>query len=249
MENTFLNKTFRNLINIFILVLIITIPVLAFNLGIDKEKDNLISVTGFAEIYAKPDVAHIVLTVVSENKSLKLATEDNNTKGNAIIAFLKENNIEDRDIKTSQYSIVPRYEYYNDYRNRYLAGYDVRQSLSVKVRDLDIVGDIIEGATEKGANDVSNLQFIIDNDDVLREQAREQAIKNAQDKANKLEKDLGVKIKDIVNFYEDQGGYNPVVNERLIKNMSMVDAAVGAPSIQVGENSIISNVTIIYRVK
>ena len=95
MENTFLNKTFRNLINIFILVLIITIPVLAFNLGIDKEKDNLISVTGFAEIYAKPDVAHIVLTVVSENKSLKLATEDNNTKGNAIIAFLKENNIED----------------------------------------------------------------------------------------------------------------------------------------------------------
>ncbi len=144
---------------------------------------------------------------------------------------------------------MPRYEYYNDYRNRYLAGYDVRQSLSVKVRDLDIVGDIIEGATEKGANDVSNLQFIIDNDDVLREQAREQAIKNAQDKANKLEKDLGVKIKDIVNFYEDQGGYNPVVNERLIKEMSMVDAAVGAPSIQVGENSIISNVTIIYRVK
>ncbi|MFA7141964.1 MAG: SIMPL domain-containing protein [Candidatus Paceibacterota bacterium] len=248
MENIQSNKTFKNLINIFIFVLIISLPFLVFNLGKDKDRDNLISVTGFAEIYAKPDVATITLSVVSENKDLKIASSENTAKGNAIIEFLKENNIEEKDIKTSQYSVTPRYEYYNDYRNRYLAGYEIRQSLTIKVRDLEIVGDIIEGATEKGANDISNLQFVIDNNEDLKEQAREMAIKDARNKAQKLEKDLGISIKNIVNFYEDYGVYYPVMEGFALKEMSL-DSTANSPSIQVGENSIVSNITIVYRVK
>jgi len=249
-ENLLYNKGFKNLINIFIGVLIIFLIFSIFKMGEDTEQDNTISITGFAEVNAKPDVAQITLTVISENKDLGLASEENNQKINTIIDFLKENSIEEKDIKTSLYNINPRYEYSNDYKNRYLASYEVRQSLDVKIRNLDIVGEIVAGATSKGANDISSLQFIIDDDGLLKEQAREKAIEDAKLKALKLGKDLGVSLTEIIGFYENT--YTPVFREySAMKSMDNVAEAVQltAPSIQTGENTITSNITIVYKIK
>lgn len=247
MENLLYNKTFKNLINILIGVLIIFLAFSVFNLIKDEDKNNTISVTGFSEINAKPDVVEITLTVISENKDLGIASNENNQKINTIITFLKENNIEDRDIKTKLYNISPRYEYLNDYKNRYLVSYEVNQSLNVKVRDLDSVGEIIEGATSRGANNISNLQFIIDNDELLKEQAREKAIEDAKSKAKKLEKELGISLKDIIGFYENT--YTPAVNREYNAMKAMDSATMSAPSIQPGENNITSNVNIVYKIK
>lgn len=247
MENLLYNKTFKNLINILIGILIIFLAFSVFNITKDKDQDSTISVTGFAEINAKPDIAEITLTVISEDKDLGVASNENNQKINTIIAFLKENNIEDKDIKTKLYNINPRYEYLNDYKNRYLVSYEVNQSLNVKVRDLDSVGEIIEGATSRGANNISNLQFIIDNDELLKEQAREKAIEDAKSKAKKLEKELGISLKDIIGFYENT--YTPVVNREYNAMKAMDSATMSAPSIQPGENNITSNVNIVYKIK
>ncbi|MDD4358255.1 MAG: SIMPL domain-containing protein [Candidatus Pacebacteria bacterium] len=249
-EDLFNDNGFKGLVKLFLIILIIFFVFSILNSREDKETINTISVTGSAEINAKPDVAQINLTVITGNKDLGLATEENNIKINDIISFLKEKNIEDKDIKTSTYNINPRYEYGEDYRNRYLAGYDVTQSLIIKIRDLNMVGDIISGATSRGANDVSGLSFIIDNDELLKEQAKEQAITDAKDKALKLEKDLGVSLKEIIGFYENT--YNPVYYEATssYKMLGMGGAADSvSPSIETGENTITSNVTIIYKVK
>lgn len=248
MENLFNNKQFKFLINLFISVATLFLVFLAFNMQ-ESRGEETISVTGFAEISVKPDVAQITLTVASENADLGLASSINNERTNAIISFLSEKGVEDKDIKTSLYNISPRYEYYDDYKNRYLAGYEVRQSLTVKIRNLETVGDIISGATERGSNEISSLQFIIDDDELLKEQAREQAIANAKEKAEKLGQELGISLKEIINFYENS--YVPVYSSDSYKILGagLESSSIPSASIQVGENNITANVTLIYRVK
>lgn len=247
MDNLFNNKWFKGLINVFIGVSIIFLAFIMFNWG-GANDENTLSVAGFAEISVKPDVAQITLTVISENADLGVASNDNSEKINAVIGFLEESGIESKDIKTSLYNISPRYEYLNDYSKRVLVSYEIKQSLTVKIRDLESIGDIIAGATEKGANDISSLQFIIDDDEALKEQARAEAIDNAKKNAESLGKDLGVSLTEIVDFYENLS--TPVrVNETYVMGGAVSDLSKAtAPSIQTGESSIISSVTIIYKI-
>ena len=248
-ENLINNKVFKSLINVFIGALIIFLVFLMFNLG-ESDEQNTISVNGFSEVTAKPDVAQITLTVITEDIELGIASNQNNERINAIISFLKESGVEDKDIKTSLYNINPRYEYLNDYNKRYLASYEVEQSLTVKIRNLDSVGDIVAGATERGSNDISSLQFIIDDDELLKAQAREQAIANAKENAEKLGKELGVSLTEMVSFYENS--YVPTYSDNAYKLMggAMTElSSISSPSIQTGENSITSNVTIVYKIK
>ena len=109
------------------------------------------------------------------------------------------------------------------------------------------MGEIIEGATLRGANNISNLQFIIDNDELLKEQAREKAIEDAKSKAKKLEKELGISLKDIIGFYENT--YTPAVNREYNAMKAMDSDTMSVPSIQPGENNITSNVNIVYKIK
>lgn len=246
-ENILNNKVFKNLINVFVGVLIIFFVFSIINLTEKEKTGETISITGYAEVSAKPDVAQITISVLSENRDLGVATEDNNTKTNAIVSFLKENGIEDKDIKTSTYNINPRYEYYSDYRNRYLAGYEVTQSLVVKIRNLDSVGEIIAGSSERGSNDISSLSFIIDNDEALKAQAKKQAIDDAKLKASELAKDLGISLSEIVGFYENNYYSTPQISYAKVEMAKSLDSST--PSIEAGENTIIASITITYKIK
>lgn len=246
-ENILNNKVFKNLINVFVGVLIIFFVFSIINLTEKEKTGETISITGYAEVSAKPDVAQITISVLSENRDLGVATEDNNTKTNAIVSFLKENGIEDKDIKTSTYNINPRYEYYSDYRNRYLAGYEVTQSLVVKIRNLDSVGEIIAGSSERGSNDISSLSFIIDNDEALKAQAKKQAIDDAKLKASELAKDLGISLSEIVGFYENNYYSTPQISYAKVEMAKSLDSST--PSIEAGENTITASITITYKIK
>ena len=246
-ENILNNKVFKNLINVFVGVLIIFFVFSIINLTEKEKTGETISITGYAEVSAKPDVAQITISVLSENRDLGVATEDNNTKTNAIVSFLKENGIEDKDIKTSTYNINPRYEYYSDYRNRYLAGYEVTQSLVVKIRNLDSVGEIIAGSSERGSNDISSLSFIIDDDEALKAQVKKQAIDDAKLKASELAKDLGISLSEIVGFYENNYYSAPQISYAKVAMVENLDSST--PSIEAGENTIIASITITYKIK
>ena len=250
-ENILNNKVFKNLINVFVGVLIVFFVFSVINLADKGETGEIretISITGYAEVSAKPDVAQITISVLSENRDLGIATEDNNTKTNAIVSFLKENGIEDKDIKTSNYNINPRYEYYSDYRNRYLAGYEVSQSLSVKIRNLDLVGEIIAGSSERGSNDISSLSFIIDDDEALKAQVKKQAIEDAKLKALELAKDLGISLSEIVGFYENNYYSTPQISYAKVAMNESLDLS-STPSIEAGENTITASITITYKIK
>ena len=232
------------------LSIVLMIVIIAFVAVLINEKtganENLISVSGLGEVYVTPDVGYITISVQTENKDVSVASEENHNKMNDVIEYIKSEGVESKDIKTTGYSINPRYEWNNDTGKRTLAGYEVSQSVNVKIRDLSKVGTIISNATSKGANDVSSLSFIVDDDEEAKAEAKELAIKDAKEKAKELEDLLGVKMVKIVNFYEQSDGYS----SRVIHNEVMKESvAIPAPTIEVGENKITSMVTITYSIK
>ena len=198
-------------------------------------------------------LALITFAVQNEAKIVAEAMSENTKKMNAVIDSIKKQGVESKDLKTASFSISPRYEWREKESclifpcpqgERILAGYDVYQSLQVKIRNLEKVGLIIQGASDMGANDVSGLQFTVENEDELKSQARKQAIDEAMAKAKELASQLGVDLVRIINFSESGAWPVPYFS------LGMEKAAVGGetPQIETGENKISLSVTITYEI-
>lgn len=225
-------------------------------IGLEAGLQNTIQVRGEGEVFAKPDLATFTVTVQEERNTVAAAQEAATEKSNRVIEYLTENGVSEDDIRTSSYNIYPRYEYRGDGRafygpegERVLAGYNVSQSLEVKVRDLEAVGTLFSGVGEIGVNNVSSLRFTIEDDQQVQRDTRKQAIEEAQQKARELARDLGVDIVRVVNFNES--GNTPIYYART-ESLGMGDDGAGgapAPDIPTGENRITSNVTITYQIR
>lgn len=228
---------------------------------IGREIRDSISVSGTGEVYAKPDLAMIDISVITEKKTVDEAVSENATKMNAVISAVKGLGVEEKDIKTTTFSVNPRYEYlkegataviepaiYSSVSRRTLVGYEVSQKIEVKIRDLSKVGAITEAATSAGANDTGNLYFTIENRDQFENAAKEEAIKKAKEKADSLSAQLGVKLGRIINFYENS--YYPVEKSMDAAGLGGASSiAPAVPDIQTGENKITANVTIVYEIE
>ncbi|NCN52774.1 SIMPL domain-containing protein [Candidatus Parcubacteria bacterium] len=217
----------------------------------------VISVTGDGEIKAISDIATFSFGVSAEGADAATAQSTSAEKTNAILDYLKAQGVEDKDIKTSSYNLNPRYEWgngacpvgsYCPQGERTLVGYEVSQTVTVKVRKTDTTGDLISGVTDKGATNVSGVDFTIDDEDVLKAQAREEAITDAREKAEKLAKNLNVRIVRMTGFWENEGPY-PYAYGGDTKMMSMSEGALVAPQLPVGENTVTSSVNISYEVR
>lgn len=244
----FKNKWFQFLL-LALMVVVIIFFIASINEKTQFKENNLISVSGTGEVYVTPDIGSVSFSVLTENRDVSVASDENATKMNEIIEYIKSEEVENKDIKTAGYNISPRYEWNNDTGKRTLVGYEVSQTISVKIRDLSKVGTIISSATSKGANDVSSLSFIVDDDEEAKAQAKELAIENAKEKAEDLERMLGVKMVRIVNYSEHSSGILGVTDYGYSVNESMRMASSITPTIEVGENKITSNVTITYSIK
>ena len=219
-------------------------------IGQDIEARNTISVSDTGEIYARPDLALTTFSVVTEKKTVSEALEENSQKMNAVIDFIKNQGIEPKDLKTVGFNIYPRYEWYEKseiypYGKRVLVGYEVRQSLEVKIRDMEKIGVIIQGATDAGANQVGDLQFTIDKQDELKKQARAEAINKAKTKARELASQLGVRLVRITNFSES--GVVPIPRYFALEEAAGMGGGE-IPQIETGENKISVTVMITYEI-
>lgn len=225
-------------------------------IGVGVPATNTITVSGEGEIFAVPDIATFSFSVIEEKANAKGAQDVATEKINMMLKFLRDNDIEDKDIKTISYNVYPRYEYKqelcNEFRcppgERVLRGFEVSQTIQIKVRDIDKAGEILAGIGSLGVSSVSGLTFTIDDEDELKLDARKAAIDDAQQKAKELSKDLGVKLVRVVNFSESGG--RPVFAKLGFAESAMMDDAGGAvPEIPIGENKIISNVSITYEIR
>lgn len=241
------NKFFQFLVFVLMIV-IIGYFVTIISQTTKASTNDIITVTGTGEVYATPDIGLVDIAVKTQKKDVASATDENSTKMNAIIDYLKNNNVDEKDIKTVNFNINPVYSYDRS-GVRHLDGYKINQTLEVKIRDLTKVGDIISNATTLGANDISSLSFIVDNDEQVKEQAKSLAIADAKSKAKNLETALGIKLGKIINFSE--GTYpSPVYDTAYgLGGAQMKEASLIVPTIQTGQNKITSTVTITYSIK
>ena len=219
---------------------------------------NVISVTGTGEVFAIPDTGWFSFSVVEEGKTVGDAQNKASKKINSIINAVKSLGVAEKDIKTTGYNSYPKYEYsampicaqgYCPPSKQILTGYEVNQTVSVKVRKTADAGAVLTKVGDLGAQNISGLDFVIDDMDSVNSQARDKAIKDAKQKAEILAKSLGIKLKKIVNFYES-GNQPPIYYAMEAKGMSgdMMPAPV-VPQLPTGENKITSNVTITYEVE
>ena len=213
-------------------------------IGKSAEVPNSISISGEGKASAAPDIAKIQIGLSTDAKTVIDAQKENTAKMNAVIAAIKDKGVADKDVKTSDYNIYPKYDWQNGKNN--VTGYTVSQNLEVKIRDTKKVSDILTAATDKGANQVGNLSFQIDDKDALKNQAREQAIKNAQTKAKVLAEQLNVKLGKVISFSEfsENDGVYPSYG---IGGGVVAEKAV-VPTVETGENEIKVNVTIVYEI-
>jgi uncharacterized protein YggE len=266
-QNTFCgkghhDKVFKPLFGLITFLLLVLVIFVGANavlkikewryVGLDVNARQTISVSETGEVYAKPDLAITSFSVLTEALTVAEAMESNTQKMNAVIEAIKAEGVEDKDLKTTNFSINPRYEYHDlsssvyPSGKRVLVGYEVSQSLQVKIRDLAKVGQIVQVATEKGSNQAGDLQFTIEEQDALKQQAREEAIAKAKTKAQNLAQALGVKLVRITNFSES--GEMPYYYG--LEKSSAVGLGGGAavPQIETGQNKIQVTVYLTYEI-
>lgn len=216
-------------------------------IGRSDERIYTITITGEGKVTAIPDIAQISLGLRTESKTVAVAQRENTDKMNNIISTLGKLGVDKEDIKTSNYNIFPRYDYIRD-KGQILRGYEVSQSVIVKIRNLESVGEVIEAVGSLGANNVSGLNFTIDEPEELRQQARIKALENATEKAKTLAKVAGVKIGKLVSFNEGGGAPPPVFRAYATLEAAGIEGGAPAPDIEPGSQDIVVNVTVTYEV-
>jgi len=225
---------------------------------------NTITLSGHGEVMAVPDIANVYFTILEEAKTVKEAQDAVAVVEKASLDFLESKNVDEKDIQASNASFGPKYEYQYDARESMpctmygcppqpgksiITGYEAYESITVKVRNTDDVGSIMQGLGGLGVTDLSGPNFTIDNEDTLKAEARKKAIEDARTKAEALAEDLGVRLGRIANFSE--GGYGgPIYYAKDAMLESTAGSALPAPAeIPKGENTIVSDVMITYEIR
>jgi uncharacterized protein YggE len=231
----------------------------AFGRGIN-DPYNTITVEGTGRAAMVPDTARITFTVTESAVNVADAQEAATEKTDAALAALDGQGIDERDVKTLSYNVSPKYEY--SQRECYagmicppvtssprIVGYDVSQTIQVKVRETGKAGEVLAMLGTLGVQNVNGPEFVVDDETAVQGEAREEAIAEARTKAKNLAKDLGVHLGDIVSFSEGPTG--PMYGYG--KGGMMMDASMAvpasAPTLPTGENETEITVMITYEIR
>jgi uncharacterized protein YggE len=218
--------------------------------GADEPSPRIL-VTGQGSVDLAPDMAILSLTLTREAETARIALDANSSAMKDVLAAMKAEGIEARDLQTSGFSIQPRYTYpaprtSGDREAPKITGYTVRNSLDVRVRDIGKIGAILDLSVSLGVNEGGNIMFTNDDPSEAITQARVKATKNAMDKAKTLAGAAGVKIGRVLEISEQPFNPRPVPMARA--EMSLARSADAVP-VATGENTYRVNVNVSYAIE
>jgi len=231
-----------------------------------------IDVSGKGEVKAVPDLAEINFTLKeindSKDKSKNIELQNNIAKQmKTIIQEFEDLKISKKDIQTENYSVQPKYTYQNCYSrpqnymkpcdSNVLTGYEISQTVIVKVRQTEFTGEVLAILAENNITTVSGPNFTIEDKEKLKRQARDLAIQDAKQKAKDLSKVLGVEIEDIVSFNDGENNFPPTpyrydnfTRSTTPLSIEMMDAPkMEEALITEGEDKIIAKVIITFELE
>lgn len=229
----------------------------SYSKSIQPSSFRSFSVTGEGKVVAIPDVAQFTFSVIAQGgKDIAVLQKDNTEKINKAIAFLKAQSIEAKDIKTTNYNLEPRYQYYKcdnpgssvePCPPADIVGYTITQTVSVKIRDFNKIGDVLAGVIDNGANSVSELSFTIDDRTAVENQAKVEAIQKAKAEAEIVAKAGGFSVGRLLSVEE---GYTPYSAYGLGGGDSLkVSSSAAVPTVEPGSQEITVDVILRYEIE
>lgn len=240
-------RTYAAIVGITLLALfIINVFNISYPLTVENKTSTDLAVVGEGKVDVVPDTATINLGVVIENaKSATSAEQELASKNNTVIAAIKKLGIKEQDIKTSNYSVNPDY-YYGKNTNTEKK-YTANVNIIVKIHDVDRAAEIASSATKAGANQIGNIEFVVDKPEKFREQARDRAIINAKEQAAALAKKLGIRLGRVVNIVESSDGSGPV--PYMQKDTLSIAESAPVADLSPGSQTVVSTVTLYFEKK
>jgi uncharacterized protein YggE len=200
-----------------------------------------ISVTGEATVSVPPDLAEVDGGVTTEAKTAREASESNNVAMGKVLLALKGAGVAEKDIQTSRLSLQPQ-----NAPNRSgppaIVGYSASNRVTIRVRDVTKVADVIDALVGAGANEIGGIHFVVSTASKLLDEAREQAIADARRKAEIYARATGVTLGSPLSISEE-GSPGPMPFRKMVGAM-----AAAAPVAQ-GEETLAVIVNVSWAIK
>jgi uncharacterized protein len=215
-------------------------------IGKADHMERTIMINGFGKVTGNNDIAMTTIGYSNTDKDVAKAQAVNKKVMDQVYAELKKMGVAEKDLQ-SNYTIYPDYNYTQD-KGQELKGYRVSNSLTVKIRDLSKISDILGLAGKYGATEVGGLTFTIDDTENLKAQARDKALADLKAKANHLANVLGVRLGGIINYNEYEGD-NIYYQPRMYAAADGIGGGVGGPeAVSSGSKDVAMNVSITFEV-
>ena len=254
----FVRRIFLTLSGILLVYVIFYVGTLIHNnlktgqtIGFAPKSERYITIEADGKATVVPDVAVITMGMSSNAPTVNEAQTKNTAVMNSIIAKTKDLGVKAEDISTENYQLAPHYEY-NEKNERQLKGYDINQSVQIKIRDLTKAPLILALAGEVGANSVSGIDFVVDNREAIVDKARAAAIKNVKAKASGLAKNLGLRFTEIYSYNEYEQSTSPLMAKAYGGEQDMAGLGPNPsvlPKVEPGKNEINLHVSITFVTK
>lgn len=169
---------------------------------------TLLKVSATGEVQRAPDVAQLGVGVVTEAADAKAALAANAAQMTRVVDAVRRAGVAERDVQTTGVSLQPQYAYRENQAPR-ITGYQAHNRVSVKVRDMGKVGEVLDAFVAAGANQVDGPAFTLDEPEAALDEARRVALERARARAAMYAKALGLKIVRIASIDESGTGFEP----------------------------------------
>jgi uncharacterized protein YggE len=258
-----MDKNIQNLFFKFLLVFIVVLSfgVLSWGYYNYRQAQNIINperIITFTEegkVIAKPDIAELSFSAVTQGKQAVDVQNENNKKMQQVIDFVKKQGVSEEDIQTTNYSLNPQYDYTwcqtgssdSRYCSPKIIGYELTQTATIKIRDFDKINTIVGGLSQAGANQISDISFSIDEPEDYKNQARIEALKKIEKRAQLLSKETSLKLGKIVSVSESGIFPSPIYRD-LKATVGSTEDLPSAP-IETGTQEITVTLTVSYEIK
>jgi uncharacterized protein YggE len=202
---------------------------------------TLLSVSAQGEASATPDIATLSAGVVTQAPDAQAASRANAEQMARVMAAVRKAGIAERDVQTSGVSLHPQYRH-SENSEPVITGYQATNTVNVKVRDIDRLGEVMDALVASGANQVHGPGFEIDEPESVRDDARRQALDKARARADMYAAALGLRVRRIVSISEG-GGFSPPVP---MMAMARAEAADASTPIAPGESTLAVNLDVVF---
>ena len=191
---------------------LLAVLLLAASVGLAHADDarRSVAVNGEATAGAKPDVVYVTIGVENTGKDARDVLAANSKATSDVIAAMKSNGIDARDLQTSGFSVRPNVDRSQNTLSSAdntpaINGYTVSNSVNVTLHDLGRLGEILDKAVTAGANSIDGIQFDVTSQSALLDDARKAAFEDARRKAAIYAAASGLKLGRLIELSESTG--------------------------------------------